>query len=269
MFYCTTIHITGISQAPCIVNGYKNYFWYLGIYKFHLNDFFRNFNCVNIPKAAYLWHWFGISCKLFPVCMKCQMLFSGKNQTNLAKLLTAVFAQRVLWVYGGCYPSLSSPLLSLFSLSLGDDRKWPTRVDVSLNPNTIKPPPPLPPPQKNPDSHLSEKWMGKNQLKIPSCLAVPSLSFWSGLFHLWIWSKPLFRIEISVKNQNRIANSVAPDKMAHYECSHLDLHCWVTVCIGICTGLCLFVLRFLRPSQPNGVMSSAVSLPNHTFTGQA
>ena len=28
-------------------------------------------------------------------------------------------------------------LLSLFSLSLGDDTKWPTRVDVSLNPNTI------------------------------------------------------------------------------------------------------------------------------------
>ena len=25
----------------------------------------------------------------------------------------------------------------------------------------------------------------------------------------------------------------------------------------------------LRPSQPNGNMSSAVSLPNHTFTGQA
>ena len=25
----------------------------------------------------------------------------------------------------------------------------------------------------------------------------------------------------------------------------------------------------LRPSQPSGVMSSAVSLPNHTFTGQA
>ena len=28
-------------------------------------------------------------------------------------------------------------LLSLFSFSLGDDTKWPTRVDVSLNPNTI------------------------------------------------------------------------------------------------------------------------------------
>ena len=35
---------------------------------------------------------------------------------------------------------VSSPLLSLlsiFSLSLGDNKKLPTRVDVSLNPNTI------------------------------------------------------------------------------------------------------------------------------------
>ena len=28
-------------------------------------------------------------------------------------------------------------------------------------------------------------------------------------------------------------------------------------------------VEVLRPSQPNGVMSSAISLPNHTFTGQA
>ena len=38
------------------------------------------------------------------------------------------------------YPSLSSlllSLLSLISLFLGDDTKWPTRVDMSLNPNTI------------------------------------------------------------------------------------------------------------------------------------
>ena len=34
--------------------------------------------------------------------------------------------------------------------------------------------------------------------------------------------------------------------------------------------LSLFVcVEVLRPSQPSGVMSSAVSLPNHTFTGQA
>ena len=33
---------------------------------------------------------------------------------------------------------------------------------------------------------------------------------------------------------------------------------------------CRFVcVEVLRPSQPNGVMSSVVSLPNHTFTGQA
>ena len=41
------------------------------------------------------------------------------------------------------YPSLSSPLLSLLSflsLSLGDDTKWPIRVGVSLNPNTISRP---------------------------------------------------------------------------------------------------------------------------------
>ena len=34
--------------------------------------------------------------------------------------------------------------------------------------------------------------------------------------------------------------------------------------------ICIFVcVEVLRPSQPNWVMSSAVSLPNHTFTGQA
>ena len=30
-----------------------------------------------------------------------------------------------------------------------------------------------------------------------------------------------------------------------------------------------FCVEVLRPSQPNGVMSGAVSLPNHMFTGQA
>ena len=33
--------------------------------------------------------------------------------------------------------------------------------------------------------------------------------------------------------------------------------------------VCLFVLRFYNPVNSNGVMSSMVSLPNHTFTGQA
>ena len=33
--------------------------------------------------------------------------------------------------------------------------------------------------------------------------------------------------------------------------------------------LAFVCVEVLRPSQPNGVMSSVVSLPNHTFTGQA
>ena len=40
--------------------------------------------------------------------------------------------------------------------------------------------------------------------------------------------------------------------------THLSLANDAFVCVEV-----------LRPSQPNGVMSSAVSLPNHTFTVQA
>ena len=40
--------------------------------------------------------------------------------------------------------------------------------------------------------------------------------------------------------------------------------------IVVAQKVVLFVcVEVLRPSQPNGVISSAVSLPNHTFTGQA
>ena len=31
----------------------------------------------------------------------------------------------------------------------------------------------------------------------------------------------------------------------------------------------VYSVEVLRPTQPNGVMSSMVSLPNHTFIGQA
>ena len=64
---------------------------------------------------------------------------------------------------------------------------------------------------------LSDIWM--------PALTLSSLTFWSGFIHLWIWSEPLFQIGVSVKNQNRMANSVDPDEMAHYEPSHQDLHC--------------------------------------------
>ena len=41
-------------------------------------------------------------------------------------------------------------------------------------------------------------------------------------------------------------------------------------CESVSIVFYLFVyVEVLRPSQPNGVVSSAVSLPYHTFTGQA
>ena len=52
----------------------------------------------------------------------------------------------------------------------------------------------------------------------------------------------------------------------------------VSVCVFFLTTKILIFFSYfsmfvcvevLRPSQPNGVMSSAVSLHNHTFTGQA
>ena len=46
--------------------------------------------------------------------------------------------------------------------------------------------------------------------------------------------------------------------------------CWSGVSYaGPVIGNLFVCVEVLRPSQPNGVMSSAVSLPNHTLTGQA
>ena len=65
-----------------------------------------------------------------------------------------------------------------------------------------------------------------------------------------------------------MSNWVDPDEMAHYEPSRLDLCCLQKLIIIAC-GSEFVCVEVLRPSQPNGVMLSAVSLPNHTFTGQA
>ena len=55
------------------------------------------------------------------------------------------------------------------------------------------------------------------------------------------WTLPLLnlvmsmlQIEMSVKNQNRMANSVDPDEMAHYEPSHQDLHCLHSIWFSLC-----------------------------------
>ena len=42
-----------------------------------------------------------------------------------------------------------------------------------------------------------------------------------------------------------------------------------SICMQLNLSSEVVCVEVLRPSQPNGVMSSAVSLPNHTFTGQA
>ena len=39
--------------------------------------------------------------------------------------------------------------------------------------------------------------------------------------------------------------------------------------VKMLTVLVFVCVEVLRPSQPSGVMLSAVSLPNHTFIGQA
>ena len=54
----------------------------------------------------------------------------------------------------------------------------------------------------------------------------------------------------------QVANNKSLDQTAQLICTFIVNTCFVCV-------------EVLRPSQPNGVMSSAVSLPNHTFTGQA
>ena len=45
---------------------------------------------------------------------------------------------------------------------------------------------------------------------------------------------------------------------------------WIyTVCKGKSCQFLFVCVEILRPCRPNGVMSSAVSLPTHTFTGKA
>ena len=66
------------------------------------------------------------------------ILVAGKGR-EVMFFISSVSSLSFLFLFLPC-PSLSFlllSLLSLFTLSLGDDTKWPTRVDVSLNPNSI------------------------------------------------------------------------------------------------------------------------------------
>ena len=78
-------------------------------------------------------------------------------------------------------------------------------------------------------------------------------------------------------NLNHSITNSADDKFVIFflfspDCSNFSKKICFDICMK-CQNLLketIFVcVEVLRPSQPNGVMSSAVSLPNHTFTGQA
>ena len=75
-----------------------------------------------------------ISLQLGKICYPCSRLGWRGNV-----FISSVSSLSFLFFYLACPPLSSSllSLLSLSSLSLGDNTKRPTRVDVSLNPNTI------------------------------------------------------------------------------------------------------------------------------------
>ena len=90
-------------------------------------------------KVLCILHHWGVQLILAYSWARPAILVVGKGRGGMF-LFASVSSLSFLFLFLPC-PSLSSPLLSLlslFSLSLGDDAKWPSRVDVSLNPNTIK-----------------------------------------------------------------------------------------------------------------------------------
>ena len=87
-------------------------------------------------KVLCILHHWGIQLILTCSWARPAILAAGKGRGGMFLFLLFLHCHSFSFLL---YPSLSSPLLSLFSLSLGDDTKWPTRVDVSLNPNTINP----------------------------------------------------------------------------------------------------------------------------------
>ena len=63
------------------------------------------------------------------------ILVAGKVKGECFFFISSVSSLSFLFLFLP-FPSLSS-LLSPISFSLGDDTKWPTKVDVSLSPNSI------------------------------------------------------------------------------------------------------------------------------------
>ena len=95
----------------------------------------------DVAKVSYILHQWGVQLILAGSWARPAILVSGKGKGRGGMFISSVSSLSFLFFFLPC-PSLSSPLLfllSFFSLSLSlvDDTKWPTRVDVSLNTNTI------------------------------------------------------------------------------------------------------------------------------------
>ena len=115
------------------------------------------------------------------------------------------------------YPSLSFPLLSLlslFTLSLGDETKWPTRVDVSLNPNTINK-------IVSPPKHIL--W-ATNWLFLVTHRSLCWFIWWEKISERVgsVWSS--YRTYTQNSNRQAWANSVDPDQTPQNAASDQGLH---------------------------------------------
>ena len=71
---------------------------------------------------------------------------------------------------------------------------------------------------------------------------------------LYAFSNQFNTIKVTINKTSGTTGEIIP---------HIKTRMW-----SACAALFVCV-EVLRPNQPNGVMSSTVSLPNHTFTGQA
>ena len=102
--------------------------------------------------SCILCHWSGIQLILAYSWARPHILVAGKGRGRMFLFL--------LFLHFHSCSSLSSlllSLLSLFSLSLGDDTKWPTRVDGSLNLNTMNQS--ISPFASKPDGMINPQWL--------------------------------------------------------------------------------------------------------------
>ena len=65
------------------------------------------------------------------------ILVAGKDRRGMFLFLLLLHFHSCSYLFPVSLFHLFCYLFYLFSLSVGDDTKWPTRVDVPLNPNTI------------------------------------------------------------------------------------------------------------------------------------